>query len=138
MKALTPDVLTPNVRSLRLLRLAFPTFRPHHAGCPPVALSVASAPRVCSRLHHERAGSPQPSAESGSSSYGLPVHLRLLSTPPHGDAVTFDYGVATNSGTDSHRSVKASSRTHSSRRRPGLLRRGHCCWKERQRPAYEI
>jgi len=39
----------------------------------------------------------------------------MLSTPPHGDAVTFDYGVATNSGTDSHRSVKASSRTHSSR-----------------------
>src|SRR5713226_5879 len=29
MKALTPDALTPNVRSLRLLRLAFPTFRPH-------------------------------------------------------------------------------------------------------------
>src|SRR6516165_5015399 len=30
--------------------------------------------------------------ESGSSSYGLPVHLRLLPTPPHGDAVTFHYG----------------------------------------------
>src|SRR6202022_593933 len=29
MKALTPDALPPNVRSLRLLRLAFPTFRPH-------------------------------------------------------------------------------------------------------------
>ena len=28
MKALTPNALTPNVRSLRLLRLAFPTFRP--------------------------------------------------------------------------------------------------------------
>src|ERR1700681_371654 len=89
-----------------------------HVGCPTVALYVASAPRVCSRLRHERAGSPQPSAESGSLSYGLPVHLRMLSTPPHGDAVSFDYRVATNSGTDSHRSVKASSRTHSSRRRP--------------------
>ena len=86
----------------------------NHAGCPSVALSVASAPRVGSRLRHERAGSPQPSAESGSLSYGLPVHLRMLSTPPRGDAVSFDYGVATNSGTDSHRSVKASSRTHSS------------------------
>ena len=86
----------------------------NHVGCPTVALSVALAPRVCSRLRHERAGSPQPSAESGSLSYGLPVHLQMLSTPPHGDAVTFDYGVATNSGTDSHRSVKASSRTHSS------------------------
>jgi len=30
-------------------------------------------------------------AESGSSSYGLPFHLQLLSTPPHGDAVTFSY-----------------------------------------------
>jgi hypothetical protein len=28
MEALTPDALTPNVRSLRLLRLAFPAFRP--------------------------------------------------------------------------------------------------------------
>src|SRR5436309_11106015 len=26
------------------------------------------------------------------SSSGLPVHLQLLPTPPHGDAVTFDYG----------------------------------------------
>src|SRR5882724_2556306 len=82
------------------------------------------APRVCSRLRHERAGSPQPSAESGSLSYGLPVHLQMLSTPPHGDAVTFDYRVATNSGTDSHRSVKASSRTHSSLRKQGPIRRG--------------
>ena len=30
-------------------------------------------------------------AESGSSSYGLLVHLQLLSTPPHGDAVTFGF-----------------------------------------------
>src|SRR5260370_19194240 len=76
---------------------------------------------VFTRLRHYLAGSPQPSAESGSLSYGQPVHLRLLSTPPHGDAVTFDYRVATNSGTDSHRSVKASSRTHSSRRTQGPI-----------------
>ncbi len=47
------------------------------------------------------------------SSYGLPVHLRLLSTLPHGNAVTFDYWVATNPGADLHRADKASSRTHS-------------------------
>src|SRR6516162_2287766 len=57
-----------------------------------VASPVASAPPVASRLRLERAGSPQRHAESGSSSYGLPIHLRLLPTPPRGDAVTFDYG----------------------------------------------
>ncbi len=38
-------------------------------------------------------GSPSPprSAELRSSSYGPMIHLRLLSTPPHGDAVTFGY-----------------------------------------------
>ena len=30
-------------------------------------------------------------AETGSLSYGLVVHLLLLSTPPHGDAVTVGY-----------------------------------------------
>ena len=33
---------------------------------------------------------PRP-AELRSSSYGPMIHLRLLSTPPHGDAVTFGY-----------------------------------------------
>src|SRR5882724_1227519 len=115
MKALTPDALTRTSGLSAYSALPSRHSDLNHAGCPSVALSVASAPRVSSRLRHERAGSPQPSAESGSSSYGLPVHLRMLSTPPHGDAVSFDYGVATYSGTDSHRSVKASSRTHSSR-----------------------
>jgi hypothetical protein len=44
-----------------------------------------------SGLHHESAGSPPRKAESCSSSYGLHVRLRLLPTPPRGDAVTFDY-----------------------------------------------
>jgi hypothetical protein len=66
----------------------------NHAGCPGVALSVASAPPAASGLRHERAGSPQLHAESGSASCGLPVHLRLLPTPPHGDAVTFYYGAS--------------------------------------------
>ena len=34
--------------------------------------------------------------------YGLIVHLRLLSTPPRGDAVTFGYGVPEHSGGDFH------------------------------------
>jgi hypothetical protein len=37
------------------------------------------------------ASSPLHAAESGSSSYGLSVRLRLLPTPPRGDAVTFSY-----------------------------------------------
>ncbi len=41
------------------------------------------------------AGSPQREAESSSFCYGLVVHLQLLSTPPHGDAVTFSYRVQT-------------------------------------------
>ena len=44
-----------------------------------------------SGLHPESAGSSLRTAESCSSSYGLHVRLRLLSTPPHSDAVTFGY-----------------------------------------------
>jgi hypothetical protein len=42
------------------------------------------------RLRPTLAGSPLHMAVSSSSSYGLVVHLRLLSTPPRGDAGTFD------------------------------------------------
>jgi len=34
--------------------------------------------------------------------YGLIVHLRLLSTPPHGDAVTIGYGMPEHPGKDFH------------------------------------
>jgi hypothetical protein len=34
--------------------------------------------------------------------YGLIVHLQLLPTPPHGDAVTFGYGMPEHSGKDFH------------------------------------
>ncbi len=91
MKALTPALPTG-----LLAYLALPSRHsdPNHAGCPMVAFPVASAPPVASRLHHERAAPACAGvhAKSGSSSYGLPVHLRLLPTPPHGDAVTFDFG----------------------------------------------
>ena len=42
-------------------------------------------------LRHFPAGSPRQQAESSSSTYGPDVRLRLLSTPPRGDAVTFGY-----------------------------------------------
>jgi len=44
-------------------------------------------------LHLSLAGSPRRPAESSSSSYGLAVHLRLLSTSSHENAVTFSYRV---------------------------------------------
>ena len=43
-------------------------------------------------LRHGTAGSPRQKAESSSSSYGLVVHLLMLSTSPRGDAVSFGYG----------------------------------------------
>ena len=53
------------------------------------------------------AGSPTGLAESGSSSYGLVVHLQLLPTPPRGDAVTFGYRFVTHTswGLSPHRSI---------------------------------
>ena len=46
-------------------------------------------------LRHLAAGSPRRQAESSSSSYGLAVHLRLLSTSSHENAVTIGYKVQT-------------------------------------------
>jgi len=48
-------------------------------------------------------------------SCGPPVRIRLLSTPPHSDAVTFSYGALANPGSDFHRTKWAPSRAHSSR-----------------------
>jgi hypothetical protein len=55
-----------------------------------------SPPR--SELRTLLAGSPRRPAESCSSSYGLQVRLRLLSTLPHGNAVTFNYRERTSPG----------------------------------------
>ena len=84
-----PPVVAPEpwsgFRGVRAYRM--PAFRgtrhPHHWGKTSVG------------LRHYLAGSPQPQAESGSSSCGPVVHLPLLSTPPHGDAVTFGYEIQT-------------------------------------------
>jgi hypothetical protein len=57
----------------------------------PGSALMGSPGRSRSGLRLESAGSSLRTAESCSSSYGLHVRLRLLSTPPRGDAVTFDY-----------------------------------------------
>ncbi len=68
---------------------------PKHVMRLNVAFAVTSArsigARRAPRLRHVIAGSPLHTAESGSSSYRLLFRLRLLSTPPHDDAVTFGY-----------------------------------------------
>jgi hypothetical protein len=46
-------------------------------------------------LRHYLTGSPRQPAESSSSSCGPVIHLPLLSTPSHEDAVTFGYEVQT-------------------------------------------
>ena len=46
--------------------------------------------------------------------YGLIVHLRLLSTPPRGDAVTFGYGVPEYPGKDFHPADSMHLQAHSS------------------------
>ncbi len=107
MAALTPGwpalrhrgmntVHTP-ARSPRFMHSTFSSFRRQppdvlrHRFCT-LPLSVTDfLPSGRSGLHHSLAGSPQRPAESRSSSYGPMVHLRLLSTSPHGDAVTFGY-----------------------------------------------
>jgi len=70
-----------------------------HAGLPEDAPGrSASSPwgtAASVGLRLSLAGSPRRQAESRSSSYGRVVHLPLLSTSPHGDAVTFGYGVQT-------------------------------------------
>ncbi len=57
---------------------------PQLVGLPPIARG--------SGLRHSPAGSPtRPAVSRSSLSYGPMVHLRLLPTPPRGDAVTFSY-----------------------------------------------
>jgi hypothetical protein len=107
----------PCVRS-GLPASCYRTFRPFRLQPPVVApgdglvcrrslprdLPTASLSRTSASLglRHYLAGSPRQPAESSSSSYGPAVHLQLLSTPSHEDAVTFGYRVQTNSGKDLH------------------------------------
>jgi len=59
-----------------------PPGRPKRSGDLPVTRSG---------VHHLPAGSSTGLAEASSSSYGLVVHLQLLSTPSHDDAVTLGF-----------------------------------------------
>src|SRR5690606_10081980 len=98
------------------------------------ALSAIPAYAVCSRLRLESADSPQHSAESGSLSYGPPVRLRLLSTSPHGDAVTFDYEVMACLDADLHRADVMPSRAHGLRSPPERRRRAVSFVRTTRRP----
>jgi len=109
MAALTPAQLAlrssfghelqPSIGQVSLFHTARPPTHSitKHPTRPVIAFMLPTQrdrlPGVVTRsgLHHESAGSPQRKAESCSSSYGLHVRLRLLSTPPRGDAVTFSY-----------------------------------------------
>ena len=77
-----------------------------------IALSAIPACCVNSRLRHFSAGSPLYSAETGSSSYGPTVRLRLLPTPPRDDAVTFNYGAVAHSDRDFHPANSTPSRAY--------------------------
>jgi len=109
MGALTPagrELLPPCLQQVSLVHIAQPSShsvtkhltRPVTASTLPAqrdrlpgALDdgVSLVPR--SGLRHLSAGSSLRAAESCSLSYGLRVRLRLLSTPPRGDAVTVGY-----------------------------------------------
>ncbi len=101
MEALTPARLSPAYRSPCLTYSTFLTIPSPTTRCLPVvalpryvlSLSATDLPVAFqrssrayfphgSRLRHWPAGSPRHPAETGSSSYGLVVHLLLLSTPP--------------------------------------------------------
>ena len=99
MRALTPAALTPGRRSPRLPRFTSTgrSIPNHGVRQALVSLATPTGP-MGFRLRPLLAGSPRSTAESGSCTYGPPVRLRLLPTPPRGDAVTFGYRVVAFSG----------------------------------------
>src|SRR4029077_6990713 len=112
MKVLTPVALT---RTTGLSAYSAPPSGrsdPNHASLPMVAFHSRLSASGCSRLRPYPAGSPRVCAVSGSCSFRPTVRLRLLPTPPRGDAVAFGYKVTTRLGGESHPADKASSRTH--------------------------
>jgi len=115
IKTLTPAQLTYRAALPAYLATPLLSFRLQPRELPGHRLPPRQRDQRFSGLRHGIAGSPQLSAESSSFTYGPTVRLRLLSTPPHGDAVTFGYGVVASSGTDFHRADVAPSRAHDSR-----------------------
>ena len=112
--ALTPASRHPGLQVSPLVSLHLPGIPPPTTLCAPVSLYTPSpAYRTYFGLRLERRGSSPHTAESSSSSCGLPVRLQLLSTPPHGDAVTFGYRALAYPDTDFHCADVAPSRAHS-------------------------
>ena len=127
----TTMVLTPAARHLGLqvsplISLRFPNVPPPTTRvarmsfsnpatlCAPVSLyTPLPAYRTYFGLRLERADSSPHTAESSSLSCALPVRLQLLSTLPHGSAVTFSYRVLAYPDTDFHCADVAPSRAHS-------------------------
>ena len=102
-------------RSPRLLRHTFLVVPSPTTWAAWTSLNTTPACPAFFGLRPGIAGSSQLSAKSSSLFYGPTVRLRLLPTPPRGDAVTFDYGVVAYSGTDFHRADVAPSRAHDPR-----------------------
>jgi hypothetical protein len=101
-------------RSPRLLRHTFAVVPSPTTWAAWTSLTTTPACPASFGLRLGIAGSSQLPAESSSFSYGPTLRLRLLSTPPHSDAVTFGYGVVASSDTDFHRADVAPSRAHDS------------------------
>jgi hypothetical protein len=121
MKALTPGDLTQTARSLRLSRLAVPTFRPQPRDPPNGRFECQSPQRQ--RLLPGFAMNEQARHQTPPKQVRHPTDCRFTSScsPPRLAATQLPSitGFATNPGTDLHRADKASSRTHSS---PGVTR----------------
>jgi len=112
-KALTPVHRHLGVQASPLLSHSLPNVpSPTTEGTRRSLSTPTPASPMLSRLRRLPASSPSRTAESSSSSYGPPVRLRLLPTPPHDDAVTFDYGALAYPDTDSHRAENAPPRAH--------------------------
>ena len=116
MKALTPASPHLGQQVSPLTPLCLPDIPPPTTSCAQPSLYPSPAARLAiPGFTVEPPARRNISAESGSLTCGLPVRLRLLSTPPRSDAVTFSYRAVTNSGADFHHANKASLRTHDSR-----------------------
>ncbi len=105
---------------------------PSPATWPPLSSLSHTTPQRdrLSGLRHFPAGSPVGPAESGSLSYGLLVHLQLLSTPSREDAVTFGYRPEC----VYLKRTSTSLAKHAYRRTgPPAARRGHGCGAPRRR-----
>ena len=96
MRSNLPTIPSPTTHRCPWVVVWFPDHRAYRRKSAVRAVCIyARRPWRLLGFAYWGAGSPQRQAESSSSSYGLVVHLQLLSTPPRGDAVTFSYKAQT-------------------------------------------